>query len=984
MRVTLLVVLAFVLLAVALTWPLAFHAASAVEDVHDALLNTWILAWDGHALLTNPLHLFDTNIFYPYQSTLAFSEIILPQALIALPITLASGNPILGYNLALIASFVLSGLAAYLLVLRMTRNRWAGVAAGIVFAFNAYRMSNFAQAQLLALQWLPLVLIYLSRTVGPPHAAAGLGARRRKRDAFLLGLFFGLQALSSFYYAVLTAIAIAVWLAAALIVRRGALSAAGVWRALLALALAGLVVLPFTLPYVRAAQELGFTRSIAESEPFSASLMQYVQALPNNLLYGRLAPAQSAVIGGYPLDSLFAGFLTLALALTGLIAFRRQPRFWLFPLLLLLVAFLLSLGPVLTLAPGQTVALSLPMPYRILYLLPVAQALRAPVRFAALFYTGLSTLVGLGVAALSDHLSQPGEALRADPAASAANAAPPTTQRRVSRGAVIVCALLLAGLLAEVITLPAAQASAVATGAHVPDVYRWLAAQPQGVALELPMMVTTPELGLLNQYYSTYHWQSTPDGYSGFIPPSHGQVVYEMQSFPSERSLSLLQGLGVRYLGVHTNLVDDWPQRQQQLAAYSAQITQEQTFGATVVYGLVGQPAGNHLTPALFLPAAGEAGAPYTSSLIVANEDAGSTFNSATAPASVDVSWRSGGKLVRDEKSNVALPLVTSEASVAFMAFSAPAAGTYSLTVKVQLPNGAETTESANVTLQASAVAQPQVIAVRLLSGKAKSDTYRPGDSMQVHLQWKALGKVDEYDSVFLRLLDANGQALVQADGQPAGGTRPTLLWVPGEEIADDWTLLIPSNAAPGRYTLEAGIYHPDNLAPRLTLSDRDQPVERLLLQQVRVAPALAIVGKAPLPSGATLGTQVTLDSYNIEGCSWFASDCGVEPGQMLIVTLNWQADKDIASDYHVFVHLADSDGRPLAQHDGPPRNGEYPTTVWQRGDTVADTHVFTVPGDLPTGTYQLLTGMYDAATGVRLPTSQIGDSIRLANVTSP
>jgi len=80
----------------------------------------------------------------------------LPHALLALPFSLASGNPILGYNLALILSFVLSGFACYLLVRRMTRNAWAGLAAGIVFSFNAYKMSNLAQVQLLTLQWLPL------------------------------------------------------------------------------------------------------------------------------------------------------------------------------------------------------------------------------------------------------------------------------------------------------------------------------------------------------------------------------------------------------------------------------------------------------------------------------------------------------------------------------------------------------------------------------------------------------------------------------------------------------------------------------------------------------------------------------------------------------------------------------------------------------------------------------------------------------------
>jgi hypothetical protein len=56
---------------------------------------------------------------------------------------------------------------------------------------------------------------------------------------------------------------------------------------------------------------------------------------------------------------------------------------------------------------------------------------------------------------------------------------------------------------------------------------------------------------------------------------------------------------------------------------------------------------------------------------------------------------------------------------------------------------------------------------------------------------------------------------------------------------------------------------------------------------------------------------------------------------------------------------------------------------VWRRGDVVADRHELVVPLDLPAGTYQLLTGMYDAVTGMRLPTSEVRDSILLTSVIS-
>ena len=74
----------FVVLTLILTNPMLFHLWNSVEDKQDGLLNTWIVAWVGHALITDPLNLYNTNIFYPYPNTLAFSEILLPPGLVAL------------------------------------------------------------------------------------------------------------------------------------------------------------------------------------------------------------------------------------------------------------------------------------------------------------------------------------------------------------------------------------------------------------------------------------------------------------------------------------------------------------------------------------------------------------------------------------------------------------------------------------------------------------------------------------------------------------------------------------------------------------------------------------------------------------------------------------------------------------------------------------------------------------------------------------
>ena len=113
----------------------------------------------------------------------------------------------------------------------------------------------------------------------------------------------------------------------------------------------------------------------------------------------------------------------------------------------------------------------------------------------------------------------------------------------------------------------------------------------------------------------------------------------------------------------------------------------------------------------------------------------------------------------------------------------------------------------------------------------------RAGEPMPVSLTWRALGKIDAYYSVYVKLLDDGGNAVAGWDGQPGNGQRPTLLWVPGEAVDDLVTLIVPGSAAPGAYTVEAGMYRAEDLARCLTLDGEGRPVERIVLGTVQVEP---------------------------------------------------------------------------------------------------------------------------------------------------
>jgi hypothetical protein len=107
-----------------------------------------------------------------------------------------------------------------------------------------------------------------------------------------------------------------------------------------------------------------------------------------------------------------------------------------------------------------------------------------------------------------------------------------------------------------------------------------------------------------------------------------------------------------------------------------------------------------------------------------------------------------------------------------------------------------------------------------------------------------------------------------------------------------------------------------------------------------------------------------------------------VQPGDILGLTLYWQALEPVAHDYAVFVHLLGEHERVIAQRDGPPGLGAWPTSQWTLDQVVADPYLLA----LPEATYvpdQAMweVGIYDARTGQRLQTDDGGDNVRFGAV---
>jgi hypothetical protein len=484
----------FVLLTVVVTWPQARFLGSRATPHQDVYFNMWRLQWFAHALAVSPTHLFDANIFYPQPRTLAYSDAMPLEGIIAAPMEWARLRPVLVHNLMLLGAICASGLAMFALARYLTGSRGAGVLAGIMFAFAPYRFEHFMHMELQWAMWTPLAFLALHRTFDTGKWKYGLAT----------GACIALQMLSSIYYGIFLATLVGLGALLFMLADREA-PLSRVARALAAGALlAAAVSAVYAIPYLRVHERVG-DRPEHEVAAFSARPSSYLAAPPGNWLYGQTAGPRNG-----PERRLFPGVIPVVLAIVGLLL-RPPPRRALVYLVLLAAAFETSLG-----FGG----------YAYSFLHEHVQAyrgLRASARLGIFVLMFLAVLAAYGYAALAGG-------------------------RRATTRAVILGCLAL-GLLAEYRTTPALLEFPNAA----PPIYRMLVHLPRGVVAEFPVprVDSLPAYDAEYAYMSTFHWFPLVNGYSGMFPPSYLARLEELRDFPDHRSIAQLRQDNVAYVIVH-------------------------------------------------------------------------------------------------------------------------------------------------------------------------------------------------------------------------------------------------------------------------------------------------------------------------------------------------------------------------------------------------------------------------------------------------
>jgi hypothetical protein len=381
------VLLIYVLLAVAMTWPLAARLKTHLPGAGDDLwTHQWTFWWVKQSIIDRASPFYTNLLFHPHGVSLAYHNIAWLNIAAWLPLQAIVGS-IAAYNLIFIAVFALNGFAMYLLARELTASEPAAFVGGLVYGFWPYTLSHYDHPNLIVVCWVPLALLYLRRTL----------KKGQVHDALLAALFLALTGLTRWHLLIMGGVIVSLYLLYKCLGEKACRTQRALRLLMLTGLLAGTLLAPFAAPMVVAQLTRTSPQDIFIDEQTSGQtdLLAYVLPSLRHPLWG---DAISRFYDNFIVNKVyiaFLGYTAILLATYGAVKNWRGSRFW---VLAAAVYIALALGPQLRIN-GQLYP-QLPMPYRSVGDLFFIRVLRQPDRFNVFLGLPVGMLVSLGVKAI--------------------------------------------------------------------------------------------------------------------------------------------------------------------------------------------------------------------------------------------------------------------------------------------------------------------------------------------------------------------------------------------------------------------------------------------------------------------------------------------------------------------------------------------------------------------------------------------------------
>ena len=502
--------------ALTLMIPVLPHWATQIYGGADAdsTIYAYMVGWMQRALQSGRSPFFDPQLNFPDGLMLTATDVPYLHFLAALPITARFG-PLSALNTIILLCHFLSGYVPYLWIRSLTKNRAAGVVAGLAFVLAPYRSVHIMHLNLIATHVLVLFFWALDNAL-----AKGAASTCSDKNAPISGRDLGLLTLATFYAGGTSQYYLAICLicgALYLILMN--------WRAWTKIVPALLLgALLSALPYLVLLGTGTFESGHVESRFYSASPLDFVIPSTQHPLWGDWV-ARTLHIGNSE-QTIYIGLAAFTLALLALrhnndanSLEKQRLRAWI-GVSVMAAIFALGTDLHLTRAPlNETHPLWLPAYY--LGLLPFAGIMRVWARFGIVSILFVTLLAGVGVARWMERI--------------------PHANQMQRRGVALLCAALVTLDLATRLLAPQALS--------LRPIDRWLMSQPGNFAAAFLPFPQHIEPNFKNAYGSLWHRKYLPMAvHPMHQPPAFRRFRRLAMTFPDARSIGGLQAMGFRYL----------------------------------------------------------------------------------------------------------------------------------------------------------------------------------------------------------------------------------------------------------------------------------------------------------------------------------------------------------------------------------------------------------------------------------------------------
>lgn len=525
------IVLSGFLLTVVFTWPMIFKLHVFYSDESDYTLIGWILWYNQLSFTTGRIfsssNYFNAFQFYPWPFSLAFSENLFLPSLLFAPLYWITHQIVLSVNIYTFSTFILTFVSSFYVFKKILRDILAAIIASIIFSFNPLTAAHFpGHTHLLGKFFIPLLFLN----------SINFFIRPTFKNAFLFGLFFTLNSLTSITFLIIS-IPTLLFTFIPFLVSNLFQKKWEYFKKIFLSSLICIIFLPlffhFIIPYQKFSQQENAQRGVDESIFFSAQPIDWILPFPESLMYKNIVSHFDHNRIGFPKinyseHTLGLNILPLLLFIIGLIYINKQKvitsKNYLISIILIAIGtFIFTFGPIID---------GLKSPYYYYnFMTGLLNGIRVPTRFQFFFYIPFSIIAGLGFLSLSKYLS-------------------------IKKIHVFLICLFIITLEGFNNWNFISDTSSLTDNPPLFNEYRNFTFLQESTTLHLPIYTENFERQIYYLNLATLHSEKLMNGYSGYFPTDWIEFISNIESNLDDTTLKKLSALKLNYLIFHKDRLD--------------------------------------------------------------------------------------------------------------------------------------------------------------------------------------------------------------------------------------------------------------------------------------------------------------------------------------------------------------------------------------------------------------------------------------------